>query len=293
MSTGQPKTAFVFAGGGSLGAVQVGQLSALAAEGLRPDLVVGSSVGAMNAAYFAGTPTVEGVERLARIWRGLKRHDVFPLSWRSALGFMRRRDFLVDSDGLMRLVHTHLRFARLEGAMIPLAIVATNILTGEAVVLTQGPAAEAIVASCAIPAAFAPVKLDGRYLADGAITSSTPVQVAVDLGATRLIVLPAGFACARETPPRGAIANALHALNLLITRQVTSELESLNDGIDYYVAPPLCPLAGSPYDFSQTALLIERASAATQAWIAEGGLTRRRAIPPQLRPHSHGAAASG
>lgn len=89
----QPKTAFVFAGGGSFGAVQVGMLRSLAAHGVTADLVVGSSVGAMNSAYYAGTPTPEGVERLAKIWRGLRRRDVFPITPRVLLGLMRRRDF--------------------------------------------------------------------------------------------------------------------------------------------------------------------------------------------------------
>ena len=290
--TDPPKTAFIFAGGGSFGAVQVGQLRALVAHGVHPDMVVGSSVGAMNAAYYAGSPNLDGVEQLARIWRGLRRKDIFPLSWQTALRFVRRRDFLVGSEGLYRLVHKHLPYGKLQEAAIPVHIVATDILTGETVVLSQGPAADAIIASTAIPAAFAPVRIGGRYLADGAITSCTPVKVAVERNATRLIVLPAGYACAQQSPPRGAVANALHALNLLITRQITSELESLNAGIDYYVAPPLCPLLGSPYDFSQSAELIERAAAATQAWLAGEGLTKC-GIPMQLRPHTHSPAPPG
>jgi NTE family protein len=289
LPTDHPTTAFVFAGGGSFGAVQVGQLLALVAHGLRADMVVGSSAGAINGAYYAGAPDLEGVERLAQIWRGLQRQDVFPLGWRTALGLARRRDFLVSSEGLRRLVHKHLPYRTLQEAKIPVHIVATDILTGEAVVLSDGPTAEAILASTAIPAAFAPIKLNGRYLADGAITSCTPVKCAVERGAKRLIVLPTGYACARKDPPRGAVANALHALNLLITRQITSELESLDASIDYYVAPPLCPLLGSPYDFSQTAELIRRATASTQAWLADGGLTKR-GIPMQLLPHSHGPA---
>ena len=103
----QPKTAFVFAGGGSFGAVQVGMLRSLVAHGITADMAVGSSVGAMNSAYYAGTPTSEGVERLARIWRDLRRRDVFPITPRVLLGLMRRRDFLLGSGGLYRLVHAH------------------------------------------------------------------------------------------------------------------------------------------------------------------------------------------
>ena len=91
------------------------------------------------------------------------------------------------------------------------------------------------------------------YLADGAISSNTPIQVAVKKGARRLIILPTGHACATQTPPIGAVANALHALTLLIARQLVSELESLGPDIEYFVVPPLCPLVGSPYDFSRTA----------------------------------------
>jgi NTE family protein len=76
---------------------------------------------------------------------------------------------------------------------------------------------------------------------------------------------------------------------LLIARQVTHELEGLDDSIDYHVVPPLCPLIGSPYDFSHTSELIERASATTNAWLAAGGL-QRRTIPDQLRAHSHAPA---
>jgi len=282
----QPKTAFVFAGGGSFGAVQVGMLRSLTAHGITADMVVGSSVGAMNSAYYAGTPTLEGVERLAMIWRGLRRRDVFPITPRVLLGFMSRSDFLLGSEALYRLVHMHLPYRNLEDAKIPVHIVATDLLSGEAVILSEGPAAQAIVASTAIPAAFAPVKFNQQYLADGAITSCTPVKVAVMCGAKRLIVLPTGYACARESPPQGAVANALHALTLLISRQVRSELESLDEGVDFHVAPPLCPLMGSPYDFTQTAELIERSAASTDAWLADGGLERRE-IPDQINAHKH------
>jgi NTE family protein len=282
----QPKTAFVFAGGGSLGAIQVGMLHALAAHGIVADMVFGSSVGALNGAYYAGTPTIDGVRQLETIWLGLRRNDVFPVTWRTLLGFLRRRDFLVASDGLQRLIDTHLPYRNLEDAKIPIHVVATDILSAETVVISKGPAAPAIRASAAIPAAFAPVHIDKLYLADGAISSNTPVKVAVALGAKRLIILPTGYICARQTPPAGAIANALHALTLLIARQLLNELEGLDPRVDYFVVPPLCPLTGSPYDFSQTKQLIARALASTDAWLTGGGLERPR-VHTQLGLHKH------
>jgi NTE family protein len=191
-SANPPKTAFVFAGGGSFGSVQVGMLRALLSHGVTADMVVGSSVGAMNAAYFAGMPTAEGVERLAGIWRSLRRQDVFPITCRTMLGFIRRRDFLIAADGVRGLIDTHVPYRNLEDAKLPLHVVATDLLSGETIVLSKGPVAQAIVASTAIPAAFAPVQLENRYLADGAITCNTPVRVAVARGARRLIVLPTG-----------------------------------------------------------------------------------------------------
>lgn len=281
-----PITAFVLAGGGSLGAIQVGMMHALVKHGVTADMVVGSSVGAINGAYYAGDPTLKGVLQLETIWRGLHRHDVFPVSWRALLGFLWRRDFLVSHDGIRKLIEDHLPFRNLQDARLPLHIVTTDIISGDSVVLSEGSAAEAIVASTAIPGAFAPIHYRNFYLADGAISSNTPIRVAVRKGATRLIIMPTGHACAAQAPPVGAVANALQALTLLIARQLVSELEGLDPGIEYYVVPPLCPLVGSPYDFSQTAEHIERAIKSTEAWLRQNGLGKRT-IPGELRPHRH------
>lgn len=280
------KTALVFAGGGSFGAIQVGMLHALAANGVSADMVVGSSVGAVNGAYYAGAPTLKGVLELETIWRGLTRHDVFPITWRTMLGFIWRRDFLISHEGLRKLLDDHLPFRNLEDAQLPVHIVTTDIVTGESVVLSDGPAIEAIVASTSIPGAFAPVPYRGRYLADGAISANTPIKVAVEKGARRLIILPTGYACASDRPPVGAVANALHALTLLIARQVVDDLENLPPDIDYFVVPPLCPLMGSPYDFSLASEHIERSIKSTDEWLANHGLEKQH-IPGELRTHGH------
>jgi NTE family protein len=283
---GPTRTAFVFAGGGSFGAIQVGMLHALAARGVGADMVVGSSVGAINGAFYAGDPTLKGVLQLETIWRGLTRHDVFPVNWRTLLGFIWRRDFLIPHDGIQKLIDDHIPFRNLQDAKLPLHIVTTDIITGDSVVLSDGPTAQAIIASTAIPGAFAPVPYKDFYLADGAISSNTPVRVAIAKGANRLIILPTGYACSTHAPPIGAVANALHALTLLIARQLVDELEDIAPGIEYVVVPPLCPLVGSPYDFTRTADHIQRAIESTEAWLAQGGL-EQGGIPDEMRPHSH------
>ena len=97
-----PKTAFVFAGGGSFGAVQVGMLHALVEHGVKADFVVGSSVGAINGAYFAGDPTMSGVTQLEKLWLSIRRRDIFRVDLRTAASFLWRRDFLMSSAGLRR-----------------------------------------------------------------------------------------------------------------------------------------------------------------------------------------------
>jgi NTE family protein len=121
---------------------------------------------------------------------------------------------------------------------------------------------------------------------DGAIANNTPISTALKLGATRVIVLPTGMSCALEKPPRGAIGFALHALNLLVMRQLISDIERFSDRAELVVVPPLCPVSASAYDFSQTADLIRRAEATTRLWLRTKGLEREGA-PGELLPHEH------
>lgn len=280
------RVAFVLAGGGSLGSVQVGMLRALVEAGVRPDMIVGSSVGAINAAYFAANPTLDGIERLEELWRRVKRRDVFPVGWWNLLGLIGRRNHLVSCERLRRLIDAHLPAARIEASTIPLRVMATDVLSGEAVVLSRGAVTPAVLASCAIPAAFAPVEIGGRLLCDGAVASNTPIMTAVEEGARRIIVLPTGFACAPERAPRGALESALHAITLLTARQLTSDLAHLPAGIGYHILPTACPQGISPFDFGRAPELIGRAYASSRRWIDEGGLDRCE-IPAALRPHLH------
>lgn len=280
----QDKTAFVLAGGGSLGAIQVGMLRELVTNGIKPDFIVGSSVGALNGAYFACDPTVAGVERLASIWCGLKRQEVFPLTWRDVVRVFSAPASLVNPSGLRRIVEHHLPYRDLERAAIPVHVMATDLLTGASVNLSSGIAVDAVMASCAIPAAFPAVRIGQTDLIDGAIASNTPIVTAVKLGASRVIVLPTGYACALEAPPSTMLANALHAMNLLIAHQLVRDLELLAGHVEVITVPPLCPLATSPYDFTQARALIERAAEATGHWLDAGGMNSQR-IPRALRPH--------
>ena len=146
---------------------------------------------------------------------------------------------------------------------------------------------DALLASTALPAFFPPVTIGGRPLVDGVVASHTPILAAVSAGASRIVVLPTGNACALPRPPKGALALALHALSLIITRQIAADAEHYAEHTHLVVVPPLCPLAVGSHDFSQTRSLITRAEGATKEWLAAGGLELHVA-PESLQPHHHG-----
>jgi NTE family protein len=285
--TAAQQTAFVLAGGGSLGAVEVGMLQALLDWGETPSFMVGASAGAINAAYFAAEPTRAGADGLEKLWCALRRRDVFPINWRSVIGLLRRRDYLVDSHALRHLLERHLPYGRLEDAAIPLHIVASDMLSGEEVLLSSGPVIDAVLASTAIPGIFPPVQINQRLLVDGGVANNTPISTAVKLGATRIIVLPTGFACALNQVPKGAIARAMHALSLLVSRQLVHDAERLaGSSIELRIVPSVCPLETSPYDYSVARTLIAQAKAGTLQWLDKGGL-ERSGVPMALREHHH------
>src|SRR4051812_25465944 len=147
-------TAFVLSGGGSLGAVQVGMLQALAERGVTPDLVVGTSAGALNAVFVAAHGVgPAALDRLAETWTGLRRDDVFPVrAPQMLLALSGVRDALCTHHGLERLVREHVGFARLEDAALPVHLVATDLLSGEEVLMSDGDALSAVLASSAVPA---------------------------------------------------------------------------------------------------------------------------------------------
>jgi NTE family protein len=262
-------TAFVLAGGGSLGAIEVGMLAALTDADVHPDFVVGTSVGAANAVWFALHPS--DVDSLAARWVSLRRTDIFPLRpLRGLLGLFGFRDHLVPQSGLRRLLERSLGRIDLTGTLLPVHVGATDVLSGAEVLLSKGDAVSAVLASTAIPAVFPPLYLDGRYLMDGGAVNNNPVSHAVELGADRVWVLPTGYACALTSPPRGAIGVALQALTLLVNHRLALDVERYRDVVDLRVVPSLCPLQVSPGDFTRARELIDAAFASTHDWLTAG-----------------------
>src|SRR3954451_24016338 len=163
------KVAFVLSGGAGLGAIQVGMLHALYERGIAPDVIVGTSAGAMNGGFIASRPqTVETAGALAAVWRDLRRGQVFPLNpLTGLLGFLGARDHLVPASGLRRLIARNVQGELLEDMEIPLHVVAVDVISGEEVRLSHGRAVDAVLASAAIPGVVAPVRWEDRTLMDG------------------------------------------------------------------------------------------------------------------------------
>lgn len=281
------KTAFVFSGGGSLGSVQVGILHALVEAGIEPDLVVGASVGAINAAWMADNPGPRGVERLEQIWLGIRRNQIFPTRPLTGfLGFIGQRSSFLAVDGLRRLIREQVTVDALEHTAIPLKVVAADLSTGMEVVLDHGDPVRSLLASAAIPGVFPPVEMNDRILVDGGVLDNTPISVAVAAGAKRIWVLPTGYACALGEPPRSALAVVMQSITLMVHQRLSTDVGRYQGTVDLRVAPPLCPLSVSPMDFTHTRELIDRAYASTSRWLQAGGGAHADAVGV-LALHTH------
>lgn len=286
------KTAFVLSGGASLGAIQVGMLRALYERELRPDLIVATSVGALNGGFIAGRPpTVKTIDELAAVWRRLGRWQVFPPNPLTGfLGFLGVKDHLVPVANLRRIVESEINFDRLEAAAIPFHVIATDALSGRELRLSSGPARDAVMASAALPAVYPPARWQGRELIDGGVSNNTPISHAIELGADIVYVLPTGTACALKESPRSAVGMLVHAMSLLVMQRLLVEIESLQEEARLIVLPPPCPLSVSPIDFNHTEELIQRGLSDARDYLDE--VERGAPVPLKMTMHDHSDAVA-
>ena len=270
----RPLVAFVLGGGGSWGATQAGMLLALAEAGITPGLVVGSSVGALNGALFAGSGDVQAAQRLHAIWRGVRRRDIFPVGIGPILAALTgRRDGLLATDALGRFINRNLPFVSLQDAPIPFHAVATDAASGATVVLSHGDAGTALKASCAIPGLFPPVERDGRVLFDGSIAADLALGVAANLGATTIYAMPS--ARTATTRPRGALAVALRAADQLIERGNSQQLQYAAHVVTHVLPAPVTTVA--TVDFSATEALLRAGYDIASQWLQSQDQTETEA----------------
>jgi NTE family protein len=187
------QTAFVLGGGGAWGAYEVGMLRALLEAGIEPDIVIGTSVGAINGAAFAVEPGLECVARLEKVWTELDSGSVFEGSLLTKLGTaVRSRTHLYSNETLRRMLQETLGDARIEDLPVPFQCVAASIERATDHWFTSGPVIDAVLASCAVPGLLPPVEIDGEHFLDGGLVDSVPLGRAVQLGAKQIYILHAG-----------------------------------------------------------------------------------------------------
>ncbi len=254
----RPRTAFVLSGGGNQGVSQVGMLRALLERGIVPDVVIGTSAGALNGAAVAYAPNLTGVAQLAAVWEQLRADHVFPGGKiHRAWNVVRRGTHLFENTGLAALIHhaTPARsFADLE---IPLRVIATDLDTGEEVVIARGPLKPALLASCALPGVFPIVHHDGRRLVDGGVVNSVPLWHALAGPVNRVFVLnvSAGVPDKLERSPLDVVMTSfMHARS----QRFELELRHVPDNIEVTVLPRP-PDPRDLFDFSGARELIDAA----------------------------------
>jgi NTE family protein len=270
--------AFVLGGGGVLGAGEVGMLRALLEAGITPDLVVGTSVGALNGAFLAADPTVETTLRLADVWRRLSEDGgVFSGSLAERMSTaVRSRTHLHRRGPLRQLLADHLPVERIEDLQVPFQCVAACIERAAEHWFDSGSLTDAVMASAAVPGLLAPVRIGDEHYLDGGLVNSIPVSRAVQLGAKTLYVLQVGRVDRPLTVPTRPWEVALVAFEIARRHRFAADMAALPDDVVAHVLPTgdEAPqgMAQLRYrDVRQVSQRVERAHAATQAYLAAAG----------------------
>ncbi|GAB2574370.1 patatin-like phospholipase family protein [Kribbella endophytica] len=259
-----PRPVAVVAGaGGVLGAAHVGAGYALEQRGFVPDLIVGTSVGALTGAIAAAHPDL-AASWLDDVWRQLRRREVFPLGL-SALAAS-----VFTDRGLRRLIARAELPARIEQLDIPFTAVATDLATGGEVLLDHGNLESALLASAAIPGILPPVDRDGRMLVDGGVVAYVPVLAAQRAGAASLVVLttgPESWPLQPTIPRRRAGAIAARAGLLRLHHQIECDLHEVAEELPTVVLPTGIDTWPAWWDFGHADRLIDTASATADRFL--------------------------
>jgi NTE family protein len=286
-------TVWILPGGASFGAIQVGVAAALLDAGRRPDLIIGTSIGAVNAAFLAADPTPSGADRLRRLWLDTRRRDVLSLRAGTFIpGMLGRRNHLFGNQALDGWLRNRIPYELIEDAAVPLTITASDLLRAEPVYLRRGDVVTALLASCAAPGMLPPVQVADRWLVDGWVLANAPVAEAARMGADRIFVLPCGGtqpyrATARRSVlhrlapdnqtrlralssrglPAGGAAIHQELVAALVARTVRQEFLEWTPRVDIYLPPGPDVRTMSVFSFTEAAGLIATARRLTRDWL--------------------------
>ena len=217
------KVGLALGGGGVLGAAHIGVLQALEEKEVTITHITGTSIGSLIAALYAFGKTVDEIKEIA-----------LDLKWINVSDISISKFALLSNEKLGKVLEEHIGDKNIEDAVIPLGIVATNISTGEKVVLDKGPVSRAVMASSCIPGVFEPVEMDGMLLVDGGILENVPLQTVQDLGADYIVGVDLHAKYANERPKNilDVLINSFH-----ITMMASSKLQT--EVADLMIKPDL------------------------------------------------------
>jgi len=242
-------------------------------------MVIGCSVGAINGAAFADGPTLEGIARHERVWRGLDRQDLLPTGWSNAVSLARRGEAVHDHSGLRRMIEESLQAASFEELEVAFECVATDVAGVQEVWFDSGPLVEPILASSALPAIYPAVEIGGvRYL-DGGIVNDVPMSRAVERGARTIYILQVGSFMRPRREPRRPLDVAVQAYWVARHHRFKRELDALPPDVDVHVLPTGETPRMRFNDFTHSATLIARAHEASSAYLDELATGRQPASP--------------
>jgi NTE family protein len=284
--------AFVLSGGGNRGPLEVGALQVLLERGIVPDMLVGTSAGAINAAFLACEPTVDTAQALGDLWQRVETGQIFQgnrftMLWR----FVRGKDSLYRNESFARFVAENLppgleEFGDIEG--VKLYIVATRLDTGEPRIFGHDHRErllDAIMSSAALPPFLPPWRCGDELLIDGGISADLPVKVAVSEGAEEIYALHLVDAPRAGQQIRGVLSIAEQAMNTVLSRQLQTELEQSESqkGVTLHYVP-LTGFYGIPlWDFSHTAEMIEGGRQQMQEYLESSPRVEKRKHFSSLR----------
>jgi NTE family protein len=292
MSPGAPDVAFVLPAGGSAGAAQVGSLLALLEAGIVPDVLVGCSVGALNATFLALDPTAAQVERLVQVWAGLTRARVFGSSWtRTLLRAAMGREHVYEPEMLRSLIRQFCPVFDLSDASIPVHVVSTDLDAGIERWWTAGAPEDVLYASACLPGLFPPAVLEGHRHVDGGVLDPIPVARAVALDARTIYVIGD---VVHPTAPSGrlhALAVVLHAFAISRYARLPDPEAMAHPGQEVIVLPGAPTRGIDLRDFSHTERLIHESHELTATRLQHLG--RGRGDPPTPELVAMGHAVSG
>lgn len=260
-------TAFVFGGGGSWGALHWGILRALAETDIRPDLVVGTSVGSLNGAIAAADPG-HSADILGQLWPTVTREQIFPGGVLASMATLRRtHGWLYDSANLAEYLSSRLPVTRIEDLAVPYVAIATDFATGSRVELDSGDLASALVASSAIPGIFPWVDREGLRLVDGGVVSNVSTDVARSRGAQSIVVLDCGLFGVDGQLSESIVDILARTVAIQSRQQVIHDLSGCLDVPVLWLSGPELT-SSTQLDFSHTVELADAAYASSSALLS-------------------------